>query len=63
MDWVSVRGGFGRQALSMSAMAAVQLPWQSSRDERMPPLRIPGKAQYLVRCVCMFVCVCVLQRA
>lgn len=47
MDWVSVRGGLGRHDLSMSAMAAVQLPWQSSKDDKMPPLRMPGKAEYL----------------
>lgn len=31
----------------MSATAAVQLPWQSSSVEMMPPLTMPGKAQYL----------------
>jgi hypothetical protein len=44
---VRVRGGLGKQALSMRAMAAVQLPWQSIKVEMMPPLMMPGKAQYL----------------
>ena len=45
---VSVRGGLGKQARSMRAMAAVQLPWQSKMAEMMPPLMMPGKAQYFL---------------
>ena len=43
---VSVSGGWGRHALSISAIAAVQLPWQSMSVDTTPPLMMPGKAQY-----------------
>lgn len=42
IDAVSVKGGFGRQLLSMRAMAAVQLPWQSSSVLKTPPFRMPA---------------------
>ena len=47
IEAVRVRGGFGRQPLSISAIAAVQFPWQSISVETMPPLTMPGKAQNL----------------
>lgn len=40
---VRVSGGLGSLALSMRAMAAVQLPWQSKSELTMPPLMMPGK--------------------
>ena len=42
---MSVRGGLGRAALSMRAMAAVQLPWQSNRADTTPPLMMPAGGQ------------------
>ena len=43
-----VSGGLGSFALSMSAMAAVQLPWQSKRALMIPPLMMPGNAWYFL---------------
>ncbi len=45
---VRVSGGLGSLALSMRAMAAVQLPWQSNRALMIPPLMMPGNAWYLL---------------
>ena len=39
---VRVSGGLGSLALSMRAIAAVQLPWQSNSELTMPPLMMPG---------------------
>lgn len=43
-DADSVKGGLGRAARSIRAIAAVQLPWQSRATPMMPPLMMPGNA-------------------
>ena len=45
-SYVNVNGGLGKHPLSIKAIAAVQFPWQSNNAETIPPLTIPGKAQY-----------------
>ena len=42
---VSVSGGRGRHARSISATAALQLPWQSNTALTMPPLTMPARAR------------------
>ena len=39
---VSVSGGRGRHARSISATAALQLPWQSKSALTMPPFTMPA---------------------
>ena len=46
MTRVSVSGGRGRHARSISATAALQLPWQSKIALTMPPLTMPAAAHH-----------------
>lgn len=53
MDAVSVSGGLGKQLRSMRAMAAVQLPWQSSSVLSTPPFRMPAGQKHMAHDSCM----------